>query len=388
MPSQSHISRVVLKNYKSLRDCDVSLDQLTFLVGPNGAGKSNFVEALRFLSYALDNSLQRALDARSGFRTILHKGPTAPSTIVFDISFELADERKGRYRVDLSAAGDGPVAIEREACSVSSGRGKDWFKVQSGVVTSNQGVAPAAAAGRLYLVNASGLAPFESVYRTLSGMVVYNPVPDEIRGFKPETRYSSLDRSGSALAEMVFRLKRSAPERLQRVVEYLGKITPNLVDVDAVSVDANYGLRFVLNGGQQARKEFPSQNISDGTLRALAVLVALFQANDRSPLTLTGLEEPESGLHPAAAGVLFDALTEASRFRQVVVTSHSPDLLDRDDVPESAIQAVEMCDGLTVIGRVDSVGRAALRDRLYTPGELLRMNQLRPEAAPDCADAR
>jgi len=117
-------------------------------------------------------------------------------------------------------------------------------------------------------------------------------------------------------------------------------------------------------------------------------LVALFQANDRSPLTLTGLEEPESGLHPAAAGVLFDALTEASRFRQVVVTSHSPDLLDRDDVPESAIQAVEMCDGLTVIGRVDSVGRAALRDRLYTPGELLRMNQLRPEAAPDCADAR
>jgi predicted ATPase len=49
MAGPNRISRVILRNYKSIRQCDVSLGSITFLVGPNGAGKSNFVEALRFL---------------------------------------------------------------------------------------------------------------------------------------------------------------------------------------------------------------------------------------------------------------------------------------------------------------------------------------------------
>ncbi len=170
--------------------------------------------------------------------------------------------------------------------------------------------------------------------------------------------------------------------RFNRVIEYLGRITPTVLDVEAVSVDANYNLRFEFAGGGKTAEEFPSQNVSDGTLRALTVLVALFQTSDRYPLTLTGLEEPEAGLHPAAAGVLFDSLVEASHFGQVVVTSHSPDLLNRDDIPEGAIKAVEMCEGHAIIGRVDDLGRSALRERLYTAGELLRINQLRPEGSP------
>lgn len=73
MSGHNTISRVVLRNYKSIRDCDVPR-AITFLVGPNGAGKSNFVEALRFLSYGLSSSLEQALDDRSGFRSILHRG--------------------------------------------------------------------------------------------------------------------------------------------------------------------------------------------------------------------------------------------------------------------------------------------------------------------------
>jgi predicted ATPase len=388
MLNQKHILRVGVKNYKSIRECDVSLGPITFLVGPNGAGKSNFLEALRFLSYALSSSLEQALDARSGFRSIIHKGVAPASTISFEIIVNLGDEEKGRYLVQIGSTGEGPISITREECSVKSGAREDWFKVDRGIVTSNQGVTPAASEDKLYLVNASGLLPFESVYRALSGIAVYNPVPDEIRGFKPEKRYRNLDRTGSALAETISKLKISAPERFNRVVEYLRRITPNVLNIDAVSLDANYNLRFELACGRRSGEAFPSQNISDGTLRALAVLVALFQTSDRYPLTLTGLEEPEAGLHPAATAVLFDSLVEASHFGQVVVTSHSPDLLDRDDIPEDALKAVEMFEGRTIIGPVDSLGRSALRERLYTAGELMRMNQLRPEGAPDCADAR
>jgi predicted ATPase len=183
-------------------------------------------------------------------------------------------------------------------------------------------------------------------------------------------------------------LNAQSPGRLRRVIEYLRQINPSVVDVEAVSVDANFNLRFDLQRAAGVREEFSAYNISDGTLRALAVLVALFQNSDRYPLTLVGLEEPEAGLHPAAAGVLFDALLEGSGLEQVIVTSHSPDLLDREDIPEASLKAVGICDGQTIIGEIDEPGKGALKERLYTVGELMRMDQLRPEGAPASADAR
>jgi predicted ATPase len=388
MPHHHKISRVVLRNYKSIQHCDIQLEPITFLVGPNGAGKSNFVEALRFLSYGLAASLEQALDNRSGFHSIVHRGPKKQSRISFEIFFHLGEEVSGNYAVEIGILEDGTVGVLREECSVQSASKLHWFKVDSGVVTSNQGVLPVASEDKLYLVNASGLRPFEPVYRALSNIVVYNPVPDEIRGFKSEKRYRNLDRTGSALAEIIFKLKTLDPLRLARVTQYVQRINPSVLEIDAVSVDANYNLRFELDRGGGMREEFSTQNISDGTLRALAVLIALFQRNERYPLTLVGLEEPEAGLHPAAANVLFDSFVEGSQFTQVVVTSHSPDLLDRDDIPQNSLKAVAICDGRTVIGKVDATARAALRDRLYTAGELMRMNQLRPEGAPDCADVR
>ena len=55
------VRRVILRNYKSIRKCDVSLGPLTFLVGPNGSGKSNFLEPLRFLGDLLRTSIQHAI---------------------------------------------------------------------------------------------------------------------------------------------------------------------------------------------------------------------------------------------------------------------------------------------------------------------------------------
>ena len=134
-------------------------------------------------------------------------------------------------------------------------------------------------------------------------------------------------------------------------------------------------------------------NISDGTLRAFGVLLALFQAKDRpphDPISLVGIEEPEASVHPAAAGVLWDAMNEASHFTQVLATTHSVELLDRKDVGPESLLVVEMVDGETRIGPVDQVGQSIIRDRLATPGELLRQNQLiveQPVAGADSAPA-
>ena len=120
-----------------------------------------------------------------------------------------------------------------------------------------------------------------------------------------------------------------------------------------------------------------ANNVSDGTLRALGPLVAVAQLADGGvPVRLVGIEEPETALHPAAAGVLMDALREAAVHTQVVVTTHSPDLLDQIDPETDRLLAVQMRDGNTEIGPIDRASREAIRKHLYSPGELLRMDQL------------
>lgn len=88
--------------------------------------------------------------------------------------------------------------------------------------------------------------------------------------------------------------------------------------------------------------------------------------------------EPETALHPAASGLLLEALKEASRFVQVVVTSHSADLLDDPDIDASQIVAVASSEGTSILAPVDEATRSVLRDKLFTVGDLLRQNQLQP----------
>ena len=71
------ITRVRLRNYKSVAACDVELAPLTLLVGPNGSGKSNFLDALRFTAQALRFSLDHALRDRGGIRSEEQFEPSA-----------------------------------------------------------------------------------------------------------------------------------------------------------------------------------------------------------------------------------------------------------------------------------------------------------------------
>jgi predicted ATPase len=104
---------------------------------------------------------------------------------------------------------------------------------------------------------------------------------------------------------------------------------------------------------------FLSANMSDGTLRAFGVLVSLFQTNNgEAGIPLAGIDEP----YPTAAGILPDSLIEAAGNRQVLVTSHSPDLLDSKKVETPPILAVHASSGKT-----------------QTAGELLRAGQLGPD---------
>ncbi len=245
-------------------------------------------------------------------------------------------------------------------------------------------ITPPASADRLFLTNAAGLPEFREVFDRLSQMEVYNVDPGGIRGLQAPDAGAMLARTGFNAAAVLSRLAREAPDAKRRIETYLGEIVAGLSSVRACALGPVETVEFEQKvEGATKPFTFLAANMSDGTLRALGILIALFQSRaDRSATaSVVGIEEPETALHPAAAGVLLAALREASRRTQVIVTSHSPDLLDDDAITDDLLLAVSCDEGETKIARIDMPGRDALRSRLYTAGELLKLGQLTPDPA-------
>ena len=215
-------------------------------------------------------------------------------------------------------------------------------------------------------------------------MGFYNLNPDEIRDLQPPDPGEVLKRDGSNLASVLGVMEKERASVHERVVSFLSKVMPGIQGIDVRHVGKKETLEFrQLVGTSKDPWRFMAENMSDGTLRALGVLTALFQSSNggAKKVPFVGIEEPEAAVHPGAAGVLRDGLRAASKTTQIAVTSHSPDLLDDKEIADVNILAVVNRNGETVIGPLDDAGRTAIRDRLYTAGELLRLNQLEPDKA-------
>ena len=385
------LTRVRLRHYRSIRRADVGLGDLALLVGPNGSGKSNFLDALRLISDSLQTSLDQALRNRGGisevrFRSV--RGPSFTPPNAIDLEFR-SEGLRGAYGFEVNAVRNSVFRITREYCDVwfdsrasEGARHADArFSVVEGELDfATEPVMPPVSKQRLYLVAAAGLEAFRFVFDGLAGISVFNLNPDIMRQPQTPDAGELLHRDGANVASVLDQLERSQGGSADkvRIEEYLRSIVPGMLGVRRVDLENWETLQFSQDvPGTTLRLGFKAQSVSDGTLRALGVLVALF-AGTGGTLSPVGIEEPESGLHPAAAGVLLDALRDASERRQVIVTSHSPDLLDRHDFKLSELRAVRSIEGETVIGELDPAGALALREDLYTPGELLRTDQLLP----------
>src|SRR5690606_19910855 len=109
------------------------------------------------------------------------------------------------------------------------------------------------------------------------------------------------------------------PQTHARIVELLARVVPGVTQVEHEALGKKETLRFRQKvGTNKAPWPFPAENMSDGTLRALAILVALAQTPvaPHKIIRLVGIEEPETALHPGAASVLRTALREAAERTQ------------------------------------------------------------------------
>ncbi len=378
------VTRVVLRNYKSIAACDVSPAGLTFLVGPNGSGKSNFLDALRFVAESLRFSLEHAVRDRGGINEVRRRSGGHPTHFGARVEFDLEDAA-GHFAFTVAAKRGGGYSLQEEECVVLP-RGDapaHYYRVSSGEAKSSVPVLPAPSPRRLTLVSASGLPEFRPVYDALSRSGFYNLSPAAIRAMQSPDPGDLMNRDGGNVASVLDRIARRSPETKRRIEEYLGKVVPGIAGVDRKPVGPVETLEFRQRvTGAPHPWRFYADVMSDGALRTIGLLVAMFQTHGGGGgRSLVGVEEPEAALHPAAAGIVVDALRDAAERKQILVTSHGADLLDEEGIGPARILAAASDDGITRIGPVDAAAFGP-EDRPYTAGELLRMGRLRPDSSP------
>jgi predicted ATPase len=156
----------------------------------------------------------------------------------------------------------------------------------------------------------------------------------------------------------------------------LKAIAPGIESFETISYGDFETVRFAMS--PEAGASFDASSMSDGTLRVLAALVAAFQIVLPGGYPgFIGIEEPETSLHPAAMRALVAALDEATLRTQILLTTHSPELLNAAEIEPKNVRVVESQDGMTVITRVDEASAGIVADQLDSLGGLERDRQLR-----------
>ena len=383
------LRRMRLMGFRSLSFQDVDFDNPTFVVGPNGSGKSNFTDAFAFLSEAMASPLQAVIERRGGFSAVSHRGSARgrPTNLTLSVELEKpdSDTTEAYYYVDLRPrrGNDFEVAAER-CCATRSDGSKHLFVrriVKGSMVwqSSVESLAPAVEPNALALPLVGGDKRFGTILRFLSGMRTYRIEPAALRAMQDPDGGTGLRSDGRNAASVLREIQRRVEDRT-RICQLLESIVPGTVDVRHKKHGNKLTLEFAQARAGTKPVKFEAFSMSDGTLRVLGLITAVFQ---RPAPSLLVIEEPEASMHPGALGSILDVLRLASRSMQVVVTTHSPDILDAKWIEDRHLRILNWQNGSTRIGRVSQAVRAALAKHLMGAGELLRSNALTSDVESD-----
>jgi predicted ATPase len=213
-------------------------------------------------------------------------------------------------------------------------------------------------------------------------MVFHNLNPEAMKQPQRPEPGARLTHDGSNIASVVKHLAATDPDRLMRVLEYVRGIGVPISSIDHKQAGSLETLEVMQDRGEANRPTaFDAISLSDGTIRALGILISLASVNAKGALgpSLIGIEEPETALHPAAAGALMDAMLEGSERTQLIITCHSPDLLEHSAITPEMIRPVVIEEGSTRVGSLAPRKAELLRQHLATAGELMRLDQLEPD---------
>lgn len=358
--------------FRSLRDVSIQLGPLTVLIGPNGAGKSNLLSVLRMVPLMRTQSLRRFVGEQGGASSLLHYGPGVTREIGLELDFA-ADAGLNSYIARLGyAAGDTLYFLDEAVRFEAPGAGNPL------TISLGQGHVESLLSDQQKGAKAK---TERFVYRLLAAMSFFHfhdtsmtsPLRQNAR--PSDDRYLRSD--GSNLAAFLYRLRSGATDEAAaswRVIEGLvRRIAPFIKYLEPAPVNPDTpGSPIRLHWVDARDHRFDVHDLSDGTLRAIALFAALGQPTSTLPRFIA-IDEPELGLHPAALSLVASLVRSVSRHSQVVLSTQSPALLD--EFSPADVVVVEHRDGASRFQRLAAEELAVWLDD-YSLSELYDKNLL------------
>ncbi len=373
------LERVHITGFGSLSDVTLAPGRLTVLVGANGSGKSNLLRALQMVPLMRTGSLQRFVGESGGASSLLHYGPKRTQAIGVELDF-VQNGHRNRYLARLGfAAGDqlmyldevvGFAADEAGPMRMTSLGAGHWESKLRDARTSDT-------TARTVDYWLSQLNFFHFHDTSLTSSLRTNARAEDDRFLRSD---------GSNLASYLGRLERSEDDADQkawrRINHFVSRIAPSVKALCPTSI-SNGSASVRLDWIDDRDERFGVHQLSDGTLRAIALVTALAQPTARLPRFIS-IDEPELGLHPAAIRIIAELARSVSSHTQVLFATQSTAFLDHF-VPDEVV-VVEREAGSSRLVRPDA---SALQDWLedYSLSEVFEKGLLIPFAAleADCS---
>ena len=350
------IERIRIRNFRCLRDFEIKLGPLNFLVGANNTGKSSLLDALYVLGECVRRLPSQAMGRQLPSRLphMRSEGSNQPVLIETQVSRSQDDEsetlssasaRKATYTLGLlprPAADPGryEIVIDQETLELNPAEKapslryeREGYPGDFYIVTGEE-KKPVMAIESTYgtivwNLWSKGLRETAWVRMALLTTPRYSLVPERIRQpceLEPGTK---MDADGHGLASFLDWLREVEPERFDQIRKTLGKLVGEVTNVTFPTVAKN---RKAVLFWEKWGTKVPASEASDGLLLFLAILAIAYGHEEEVGVVL--LEEPENGVHPERLRDIVRLLRAISRGElglppvQVVVTSHSPYLLD------------------------------------------------------------
>jgi predicted ATPase len=388
------LDRIHIRNYKSLRDVALDLRAFNVLVGPNNAGKSNVFDCLRLLSELTRSQHGEPVQSRGGFSSIVWNGDIK-SSIGIEVSGHepsSPDQQGDRYRLkyDVHLAG-GPThfqvaseqfwvgdalpdggaisAIEKDLLKARpDGRVLLEYPVEGNNARATDPGGKVLWMGSYGTSLSSYLSAFADPTRfplvgdfalQVKDWAFYNFVPSLMERPLQVRRDLRLQESGENFGAVLHSHHAEFGSNFREIQGWLQKALPEVSELLSGLTEQGQTYAQIEEKGLKVR--IPSWAMSDGTVRFLAHLLVVFGA---SPPPLVCFEEPENFIHPHLLELLAHVLKRASARSQILLTTHSPYLLNFLE-PEDVV-IVEKREGATEASRPKDPG--AIKEALKTLG--------------------
>jgi predicted ATPase len=319
--SQTHIQSLKISHFKSIDRLELrDINDFSVFAGANGSGKSNFFDALNFVSHFMRHGITDALRWQGGFDNIhsLQQDGDArrfefeiECTLPSGVQDNLIDTQY-KYQLIINSLESEPEINEQ------------LFINQEAAIIRNESLSielPKELNPFRGMVEYSGLSaipklPLSALLRNIRIYRIDNPFSS------PEQAQSNQDASmlksnGHNLASVLRRLEQDDHLR-ETILEWMETVVPSIqqIKTERQKLAINTTISFKEQG-----TEFPAYLMSDGTIYALSLLVAVL---DTPKYGLTLIEEPERGLHPQAIFELIDLIREKTSYSNPIwMTTHS-----------------------------------------------------------------